>query len=75
MTPIESIRFIPNAAPTALFFQAGRLDTAVLPADTQTLYDAASAPKEIRWYEAGHGLGLKSQRERLDWLSEVLALR
>ena len=74
MTPIESIRFIPNAAPTALFFQAGRFDTAVLPADTQTLYDAASAPKEIRWYETGHGLNQQAMMDRHDWLHQQIGI-
>jgi dienelactone hydrolase len=74
MTPIESIRFIPNAAPAALFFQAGRFDTAVLPADTQTLYDAASAPKEIRWYETGHGLNQQAMMDRHDWLHQKIGI-
>ena len=74
MTPIESIRFSPNAAPTTLLFQAGRFDTAVLPADTQTLYDAASAPKELRWYETGHGLNQQALMERHDWLHQQIGI-
>lgn len=74
MTPIESIRFIPNAAPTALLFQAGRFDTTVLPADTQTLFDAASAPKELRWYETGHGLNQQALMERHDWLHQQIGI-
>ena len=41
----------------------------------EELFAATSDPKEIRWYQAGHELGFASQRERLDWLSEALALR
>jgi dienelactone hydrolase len=74
MTPIEPIRFIPNAAPTALLFLAGRLDTAVLPADTQTLFDAASGPKEIRWYETGHNLPAQAWMYRHDWLHQQIGI-
>ena len=74
MTPIEPIRFIPNASPAALLFQAGRFDTSVLPGDTQTLYDAASAPKELRWYETGHGLNQQALMERHDWLHQQIGI-
>jgi uncharacterized protein len=74
MTPIEPIRFIPNAAPTALLFLAGRLDTSVLPADTQTLFDAASAPKELRWYDTGHNLPEQAWRDRHDWLQQQIGI-
>jgi uncharacterized protein len=74
MVPIEPIRFIPNAAPTALLFLAGRFDTAVLPADTQTLYDAASNPKELRWYEMGHNLPEQAWRDRHAWLHQQLGI-
>ena len=74
MTPIEPIRFIPNASPTALLFQAGRFDTTVLPADAQALYDAASAPKELRWYDTGHGLDQQALIERHDWLHQQIGI-
>jgi predicted esterase len=74
MTPIEPIRFIPNAAPTALLFLAGRFDTSVLPADAQALYDAASAPKELRWYDTGHNLPEQAWRDRHDWLHQQIGI-
>jgi len=74
MTPIEPIRFISNAAPTALLFQAGRFDTTVLPADAQTLYDAASSPKEIRWYDSGHVLPEQALLDRHDWLHQQIGI-
>ena len=54
--PIEPIRFISGASPTALLFQIARFDTAVLPEDAQAAYDAASSPKEVLYYDTGHGL-------------------
>ncbi len=49
--------------------------TEIVPrAELEELYAAISETKELRWYPAGHGLGLKSQRERIAWLREEVAL-
>src|SRR5215218_6594698 len=56
MAPIEPIRFIAHASPTALLLQNGRLDELVPAADAQALHTAAPQSKTIRWYDAGHGL-------------------
>jgi dienelactone hydrolase len=74
MTPVEPIRFLPHNSTTALLFLAGRLDTAVLPGDTQTLYDAATAPKELRWYDTGHLLPQQASLETHDWLHQQLGI-
>ena len=74
MIPIESIRFIPHASPTALFFQIAKFDTAVLPEDAQTLYDAAPNPKEVTYYETGHGLNLQAMQDKQAWLLEQLGI-
>ncbi len=74
MTPIEPIRFIANASPTPLLFQAGRVDNVVLLTDAQALYNAAAEPKELRIYEAGHGLNPQALTERQAWWSEKLGL-
>ena len=74
MTPIEPIRFIPHASPTALFFQIGRYDTAVLPGDAQALYDAASSPKEVIYYDTGHGLNPQALVDRHNWLHQQIGI-
>jgi uncharacterized protein len=74
MTPIEPIRFVPHAPPTALLFQIGRFDTAVLPVDAQALYDAASGPKEVRYYDTGHGLNPQALADRHAWLHQQLGI-
>ncbi|MDF1503453.1 carboxypeptidase regulatory-like domain-containing protein [Roseisolibacter sp. H3M3-2] len=70
--PIEPIRFIPNAAPTALLFQIGKFDANVLLADAQALYDAASSPKEALYYDTGHGLNPQAIVDRYAWLATHL---
>jgi uncharacterized protein len=74
MAPIEPIRFIPHASPTALLLQNGRLDGLVPVADAQALHAAVPEPRTIRWYEAGHGLDQQAVFDRLDWLHEEIGL-
>jgi dienelactone hydrolase len=74
MAPIEPIRFIAQASPTALLLQSGRSDNLVPVADAQALHAAASQPKTILWYEAGHGLNQQAAFDRLDWLHREIGL-
>ncbi len=46
MTPIEPIRFVGQASPTALLLQNGRLDTLVPVADAEALQAAASSRQD-----------------------------
>jgi hypothetical protein len=74
MAPIEPIRFLPHASPTALLLQSGRLDNLVPAADAQALHTAAPEPRTIRWYDAGHGLNLQALWDRHDWLQAEIGL-
>jgi len=74
MAPIEPIRFIAHASPTALLLQNGRLDNLVPTADAQALQTAAPQPKTLHWYDAGHGLNQQALFDRHDWLHEKIGL-
>jgi dienelactone hydrolase len=74
MVPIEPIRFIAHAKPTPLLLQNGRSDNLVPPADAKALHAAASEPKTILWYDAGHGLDEQALLDRHDWLVERIGL-
>jgi uncharacterized protein len=74
MAPIEPIRFIARASPTALLLQNGRLDNLVPTADAQALHTVAPQPRTIRWYDAGHGLNQQALFDRHDWLHEQIGL-
>jgi len=74
MAPIEPIRFVAHASPTALLLQNGRLDELVPVPDAEDLHAAAPAPKTIRWYVAGHGLNQQAMFDRHDWLQEQIGL-
>ncbi len=74
MAPIEPIRFIAHAPPTALLLQNGRLDNLVPVADAEALHAATPQPSTIRWYEAGHGLNQQAAFDRMDWLHAEIGL-
>ena len=74
MAPIEPIRFIPHAAPTALLLQSGRTDNLVPGPDAELLHAAAPEPRTVRWYDAGHGLNLQAAWDRHDWLHKQIGL-
>jgi dienelactone hydrolase len=73
-TDLDTVRFVPHLAPAHVLVQGGTKDTVIERPEMDQLFAAASEPKEIRWYPAGHGLGRTSQRERLDWLSGQLGV-
>jgi uncharacterized protein len=72
MRPIEPLRFVGRAAPASIFFQAGRQDRLVPPVDAVWVHRAASEPKTVRWYDAGHGLGPQARLDQLEWLHRTV---
>lgn len=74
MQPIEPILFIHRAAPAALLFQNGRQDQLVANDDAAALHAAASEPKQVLWYDAGHGLNPQARADRLAWLVNRVGL-
>jgi dienelactone hydrolase len=70
----DGVKFIGQASPSKLLFQVGRRDE-VVPRDAlDTLIRAGSEPKEVKWYNAGHALNTKAQRDQLDWLAKELEI-
>ncbi|GAB4475358.1 MAG: hypothetical protein Kow00124_16260 [Anaerolineae bacterium] len=78
MAWLAPVHYVKQAAPARLLFQFARADFYVPERAAMIFYDAASEPKEIRWYEAGHDLEDSHgtpRRDREAWLREVLELR
>lgn len=75
MEDTDGLKYIAQASPSKLYFQAGRKDT-IVPRDAlETLIRAGSEPKKVSWYAAGHDLAVpKAQRDQLDWLSQELGV-
>lgn len=74
MATLDSIHYVNQAAPAALLFQNGRSDPNVSELEAEALYQAASEPKQMLWYDAGHALNGAACRDRFDWLRGQLNL-
>jgi dienelactone hydrolase len=74
MAPFDPLAMAAHAAPAALFFQFGRVDSFVAESSAQQLFEAASEPKRIGWYGGGHDLDEQARAERDRWLQERLGL-
>ena len=66
--PVRSVRAL-NGRP--LLMLHGRHDRTISPEQAQRLYDAASQPKELRWYDSGHVLPPNAADDAALWLLDV----
>jgi dienelactone hydrolase len=74
MGEIDPITQAPKLAPAELFFQFATDDFHVPKERAQEFFAAANDPKEMKWYEAGHGLNEAATRDRRIWLKQKLGL-
>ena len=51
---VDPLRDVRKLAGRPLLMINGRFDRTILPGQAQSLFDAASEPKELRWYDGGH---------------------
>ncbi len=75
LSPLDPVRYVGRAAPSTLLFQFGTSDRFVPKEKAEEFFRAASEPKALRWYEAGHGLNHEAVRDRQQWLKGELGLR
>ena len=69
---IDPILFVPQAAPASIMFQTGRTEEHFGQEKSRSLADAASEPKVVQWYDAGHALNEKARQDRDRWLVDEL---
>lgn len=72
---LDPITHIPNLTPAPVLFQFSSDDPHVPKERAQEFFDAAKEPKEMQWYESGHGLNAEATSERKMWLKDKLHLR
>jgi predicted esterase len=72
---LDPITHIPNLSPAPLLFQFGANDPHVPRERAEEFFNAAKSPKEIKWYESGHGLNEDAKTDRINWLKEKLDLQ
>lgn len=70
--PVRSARSL-NRRP--LLMLHGRSDRTIPPEQAQRLYDAASQPKELRWYDTGHVLPAAAADDAAKWLVQKFDVR
>jgi dienelactone hydrolase len=77
MEPLEGLYYVLHASPSAILFQSGLHDESVASVSAHRLQDAASQPKELRWYDSGHDPTPDAPEVWCDqgrWLADQLGL-
>jgi uncharacterized protein len=68
----DAVNYLPHAAPSALFLQAGEQDTRPNPKDTQEAFETASSPKKLQLYPTEHDLDDQARADMRAWLVQRL---
>jgi predicted esterase len=74
MAEIDPITHVGNLSLVPILFQFADDDFHVPQERAEEFFAAAKEPKEICWYQAGHGLNDVATRERMAWLTKALSL-
>ncbi|HVF25711.1 MAG TPA: dienelactone hydrolase family protein [Anaerolineales bacterium] len=74
MSEIDPITHIQSLSPASVLFQFGTNDPHVPKERAEEYFAAATEPKEMKWYKAGHGLNPDATLDRKVWLKENLRL-
>ena len=72
---LDPITHIPGLSPAPVFFQFGTDDPHVPKERAEEFFNAAQDPKEMKWYESGHGLNTDATSDRIHWLKAKLHLQ
>lgn len=75
MAEIDPITHVPNLSPAEILFQFGMDDRHVPQEHANEFFAAAHDPKEMKWYESGHGLNEMATYDRKVWLKGKLGLK
>jgi dienelactone hydrolase len=74
--PLDAIHYVGSLAPIALLFQSAHLDPGVTDAQAQTLFDTASEPKTLKWYDTAHDVvDIAAISDRARFLATHLGLK
>ncbi|NJC96286.1 MAG: hypothetical protein C3F07_07010 [Anaerolineales bacterium] len=74
MSGIDPIVHVAELSPAPVLFQFGTDDPHVPKERAEEFFASAREPKEMKWYEAGHGLNEDATQDRKAWLRERLGL-
>ena len=72
---VDPIGYVSQATPASLLFQFAKEDKYISKEVAEEFFDAASKPKEIKWYDSEHDLNIDAVRnDRREWLTRQLRL-
>jgi predicted esterase len=75
MSEIDPIVHVPHLSPAPVFFQFGTDDPHVPKERAEEFFASAKEPREMKWYDSGHGLNADAASDRKVWLKEKLGLK
>lgn len=75
MMPLDPIERVARLVPSPILFQFGNADPHVPVERAKAFFDEAEDPKEIMFYDAGHGLNEDARRDRVVWLGQQLSVQ
>lgn len=73
LSPIDAVHYVGHTAPAKLLFQLAKRDEFISPWDAEVYVQAASSPKEVKWYDTDHYFNEEARRDREAWLAGRLA--
>lgn len=72
---LDPIHYVSQAAPAAFLFQFANTDKYISKPAATALFENASNPKQVKWYDAKHDLAVPAaQSDRRTWLTKQLSL-
>jgi cephalosporin-C deacetylase-like acetyl esterase len=74
LASVDPINYIGHVAPSALFFQFGKMDGYPNEESAKVYSENASNPKLVKFYDAGHALNDEARRDRAEWLQKQIKL-
>lgn len=76
MSAFDAVNYVAHAAPTPLLFQFARYEQYFDEAAMLRYAQAASEPKTVRWYDAGHELSnVEALVDRARWLQKQIGMK
>lgn len=70
----DPLKYVRSLGGRPLLMLHGKSDRTIPPVQAQRLYDSASHPKELRWYDSGHVLPAAAGEYAAAWLVETFRL-
>ena len=75
LAPLDPVKFLGQLGSTPVLLQFADKDFYVPRDHAEALYAAVRGPKQILWYQAGHGLNNQASQDRQEWLRQALKLK